>query len=92
MNQGIFGLWARRLSPTARGSLFYLGLSSAERYLLPFINVFYADRGFSGREIGLLAAAGPVVALARRAAADRAGGPARVADADDDRSAWPGSR
>jgi PPP family 3-phenylpropionic acid transporter len=30
---------------------------------LPFVNVFYAERGLSGREIGVLTAAGPVVAL-----------------------------
>jgi MFS family permease len=63
MNRGIFRQWGRQLSPTARGSLFYLGLSGASATFLPFVNVFYADRGLSGREIGLLAAAGPVVAL-----------------------------
>jgi MFS transporter, PPP family, 3-phenylpropionic acid transporter len=63
VNQHIYGLWGRRISPTARGSLFYLGISSASATFFPFITVFYADRGLSGREIGLLTAVGPVVAL-----------------------------
>ncbi len=63
MNRGVFGQWGRQLSPTTRGSLYYFGLSGASATFLPFINVFYADRGLSGREIGLLAAAGPMVAL-----------------------------
>jgi len=63
VNQRIFGLWGRRISPTGRGSLFYLGISSASAIFLPFITVFYADRGLSGREIGLLTAVGPVIAL-----------------------------
>ncbi|HST04943.1 MAG TPA: MFS transporter [Chloroflexia bacterium] len=63
MNQRIFGQWGRQLSPTTRGSLFYLGVSGASATFFPFINVFYADRGLSGREIGLLTAIGPVVAL-----------------------------
>ncbi|HET7079445.1 MAG TPA: MFS transporter [Chloroflexia bacterium] len=63
MNRGLLGQWGRHLSPTTRGSLFYLGISGGSAAFLPFVNVFYADRGLSGREIGLLAAAGPVVAL-----------------------------
>lgn len=63
MSQGIFTQWGRQLSPTARGSLIYLGLSGASAAFIPFINVFYAERGLAGREIGLLSAAGPVVAL-----------------------------
>ena len=63
MNHRTFGLGSSRISPTARGSLFYLGISSASATFFPFITVFYADRGLSGREIGLLTAIGPVVAL-----------------------------
>jgi MFS transporter, PPP family, 3-phenylpropionic acid transporter len=63
MNRGIFRQWGKQLSPTTRGSLYYLGLSGASATFLPFINVFYAHRGLSGREIGVLSAAGPVVAL-----------------------------
>jgi MFS transporter, PPP family, 3-phenylpropionic acid transporter len=63
MNQGIPRRWGGRLSPTARGSLFYLGISGASATFFPFINVFFADRGLSGREIGLLSAVGPLVAL-----------------------------
>jgi PPP family 3-phenylpropionic acid transporter len=40
-----------------------LGISAGSAAFLPFVNVFYAGQGLSGREIGLLAAAGPVVAL-----------------------------
>jgi len=54
MNRGVVGQRGRQLSPTARGSLYYFGLSGASATFLPFVNVFYADRGLSGREIGLL--------------------------------------
>lgn len=63
MDRSIFGQWGRQFSPAARGSLYYFGLSGASATFLPFINVFYAERGLSGRQIGLLSAVGPVVAL-----------------------------
>ncbi len=63
VNQSILRQWDKRLGPTARGSLFYLGISGGSAAFLPFVNVFYAGQGLSGREIGVLAAAGPVVAL-----------------------------
>jgi PPP family 3-phenylpropionic acid transporter len=66
-----------RLGPAASGALFYFSFYGAAAAYLPFISVFYADRGLSGSEIGVLAAIGPLMALlaspALAALADRKG-------------------
>jgi PPP family 3-phenylpropionic acid transporter len=66
-----------RISPATGGALFYLSFYGATAVYIPFLSVFYAERGLSGREIGLLVAVGPLVALllspALTALADRRG-------------------
>ena len=66
-----------RLGPAASGALFYFSFYGAAAAYVPFISVFYADRGLSGSEIGVLAAIGPLMALlaapALTALADRKG-------------------
>jgi PPP family 3-phenylpropionic acid transporter len=52
-----------RLRPATGGALFYLSFYAANAVYIPFLSVFYAERGLSGREIGLLFAIGPLVAL-----------------------------
>ena len=51
------------LSPAAQGGLFYFGFYGASAAYIPFLNVFFAHRGLSGSEIGLLAAIGPLTAF-----------------------------
>ncbi len=55
--------WRSRLSPTARGGLIYLGFLSGNAFFLPFLSVYYAQRGLSGSQIGLLSALGPLMSL-----------------------------
>ncbi len=52
-----------RPGPAASGALFYFSFYGAAAAYSPFISVFYADRGLSGSEIGVLAAMGPLMAL-----------------------------
>jgi PPP family 3-phenylpropionic acid transporter len=52
-----------RIRPATGGALFYLSFYAANAVYIPFLSVFYAERGLSGREIGLLFAIGPLVAL-----------------------------
>lgn len=69
------GHWRERLSPVWRGALFYFGYWGVVGIFNPFINVYFAHLGFSGRQIGLLAALFPLmtfaVAPALAALADR---------------------
>ncbi len=46
-----------------RVRLYYLLIQGAFGAYLPFINVFLAERGLSGREIGVLAAVSPIMTL-----------------------------
>lgn len=73
----MFARWRARLSPAARGGLFYFGYYGAAATYMPFLSVFFARRGLSGQEIGVLAAVGPLMALlaapALSALADRRG-------------------
>jgi PPP family 3-phenylpropionic acid transporter len=55
--------WRARLSPTARGGLIYSVFLSGNAFFLPFLSVYYAERGLSGSEIGLLGALGPLMSL-----------------------------
>ena len=52
-----------RLSPGISGALFYFCYYGAAAAYIPFISIFYADRGLSGSQIGVLAAIGPLMAL-----------------------------
>ena len=70
--------WGTRIGPTAQGALFYLSFYGGTAAYIPFLSVFYAQRGLTGSEIGLLAAVGPLVALV--------GGPGLAALAD--RRGW----
>jgi PPP family 3-phenylpropionic acid transporter len=72
--------WRSRLGPARPGALFYLAFYGAHAAYIPFLSVFYAQRGLSGSEIGLLAAVGPLVALV--------GAPGLAALAD--RRGWQG--
>jgi PPP family 3-phenylpropionic acid transporter len=60
-----------------RVRLYYLLIQGAFGAYLPFINVYFAERGLSGREIGALAAVSPIMTLlvapAWGSAADRSG-------------------
>jgi PPP family 3-phenylpropionic acid transporter len=60
-----------------RVRLYYLLIQGAFGAYLPFINLFLAERGLSGREIGVLAAVSPIMTLlvapAWGSAADRGG-------------------
>jgi MFS transporter, PPP family, 3-phenylpropionic acid transporter len=73
----MFARWRARLSPATRGGLFYFGYYGAAATYMPFLSVFFARRGLSGQEIGILAAFGPLMALvaapALSALADRRG-------------------
>ncbi|MDQ3704124.1 MAG: MFS transporter [Chloroflexota bacterium] len=51
------------LGPAVAGALFYFSFYGAAAAYVPFISVFYAERGLSGSEIGVLAAIGPLMAL-----------------------------
>jgi PPP family 3-phenylpropionic acid transporter len=65
-----------------RVRLYYVLIQGAFGAYLPFINVHFAERGLSGREIGVLAAVPPIMTLlvapAWGAAADRSGSRLRV--------------
>jgi PPP family 3-phenylpropionic acid transporter len=78
----LFSHWGARLGPTAQGALFYLSYYGATAAYMPFLSVFYAQRGLSGSEIGTLAAVGPLVALlaapSLAALADRRGWQVRM--------------
>src|SRR5690349_16710166 len=73
----MFARWRTRLSPAARGGLFYFGYYGAAATYMPFLSVFFARRGLSGQEIGILVAFGPLTSLvaapALSALADRRG-------------------
>jgi MFS transporter, PPP family, 3-phenylpropionic acid transporter len=66
-----------RGTPGVAGALFYFCFYGAVAAFIPFVSVYYARRGLSGSEIGLLAATGPLmsvlVAPALSALADRHG-------------------
>jgi MFS family permease len=51
------------LSPISRGALYYLGFWGGVGVFMPFINVYFADLGLNGRQIGLLTALSPLMAL-----------------------------
>lgn len=51
------------LSPTRRGSLFYLGYWGIVGVYAPFINVYFLRLGLSGSEIGILGSLLPLVTL-----------------------------
>src|SRR5512141_1799532 len=55
--------WRSRLSPTVRGGLIYFGFLSGNAFWMPFLSVYYAQRGLSGGQIGLLSALGPLMSL-----------------------------
>jgi PPP family 3-phenylpropionic acid transporter len=55
--------WHARLSPATRGALLYFGFFGAAAVYMPFFTVFLSHRGLTGREIGLLTAIGPLMAL-----------------------------
>jgi MFS transporter, PPP family, 3-phenylpropionic acid transporter len=52
-----------RISPATGGALFYLCFYGSTAVYIPFLSVFYSERGLSGREIGLLVAIGPLISL-----------------------------
>ncbi len=70
------------MRPTTQGALYYFGFFGAAAVYGPFLSVFFARRGFSGQEIGLLAAIGPLMAVligpVLLAFADRRGGRVRL--------------
>jgi MFS family permease len=72
----------RTLSPTRRGSIYYLLFWAAIGIYMPFTNVYFVNLGLSGREIGLLAALPPLftltVAPALAGQADRRGWRVRI--------------
>ncbi len=51
------------LSPLVRGSLYYAIFWSAIAIYAPFINVYFAQLGFSGRQISLLSTFPPLLSL-----------------------------
>jgi MFS transporter, PPP family, 3-phenylpropionic acid transporter len=52
-----------RLGPATPGALFYFSFFGASATYAPFLSVFFAHRGLSGSEIGLLAAIGPLMTI-----------------------------
>src|SRR4051812_27315747 len=72
----------RNLTPTRRGSIYYLAFWAAIGIYMPFTNVYFVNLGLSGREIGLLAALPPLftltVAPALAGLADRRGWRVRI--------------
>ncbi|MFL5732198.1 MAG: MFS transporter [Chloroflexia bacterium] len=52
-----------RIGPAAAGGLFYFCMFGASAVYLPFFSVFFAHRGLSGSEIGLLSAISPLMTL-----------------------------
>ncbi len=56
-------LQLRPVRPAAAGALFYFSFYGASATYVPFISVFYAERGLSGSEIGVLSAIAPLMAL-----------------------------
>jgi PPP family 3-phenylpropionic acid transporter len=71
-----------RLSPLRRGSLFYLAYWGAVAVYMPFTNLYFAELGLSGSQLGLLSALLPLMTLAvaplLSALADRRGWRVRV--------------
>lgn len=53
----------RRFSPLSIGTLFYVFLWSAMAVHAPFLNVYFVELGFTGRQIGLLAALFPLMVV-----------------------------
>ena len=49
--------------PAQRGALFYLAHFAAFGVMIPFMNVYFAEMGLNGRQIGLLAALFPAMTL-----------------------------
>ena len=78
----MFARWQAALRPTQQGALYYFGFYGAVAAYGPFLSVYFARRGFSGQEIGLLAAIGPLMAVLIGplilAFADRRGGRVRL--------------
>jgi PPP family 3-phenylpropionic acid transporter len=72
----------RKLTPTRRGSIYYLAYWAAVGIYMPFTNVYFVRLGLSGREIGLLAALLPLMTLTAAPAlaglADRRGWRVRI--------------
>jgi MFS transporter, PPP family, 3-phenylpropionic acid transporter len=70
------------LTPTRRGSLYYLAYWAGVGTFLPFTNVYFVSLGLSGRELGLLAALLPLTSLmvapALASLADRRGWRVRI--------------
>ncbi len=66
-----------RFRPTWRGALFYLFHWGAVGAYLPFLNVYFIEQGFTGRQLGLLAMLFPLATLlgapALSSLADRTG-------------------
>jgi len=51
------------ISPLVRGSLFYITYWGAVAIYAPFLNVYFRQLGFSGRQIGVLALLSPLLTL-----------------------------
>ena len=72
----------RTLKPARRGSIYYLAYWAAIGIYNPFTNVYFANLGLSGREIGLLSALLPLMTLtvapALAGLADRRGWRVRI--------------
>lgn len=51
------------LSPLNRGSLYYLNWWGGVGIFMPFINVYFAELGLNGRQIGILSAFAPLMVL-----------------------------
>lgn len=66
-----------RFSPAWRGALFYLFHWGAVGAYLPFLNVYFVEQGFTGRQVGVLAMLFPLATLlcapALSSLADRTG-------------------
>jgi PPP family 3-phenylpropionic acid transporter len=53
----------QRVSPQVRGAAFYLSIFLSTGVFFPFLNIYYRDLGFSGKQIGILAIFSPIISL-----------------------------
>jgi PPP family 3-phenylpropionic acid transporter len=60
---GIGQALSQRVSPQVRGAVFYLIIFLSTGAFFPFLNIYYRDLGFSGKQIGILAVFSPIISL-----------------------------
>jgi PPP family 3-phenylpropionic acid transporter len=53
----------QRISPQVRGAAFYLSIFLSTGAFFPFLNIYYRDLGFSGKQIGILSIFSPIISL-----------------------------